>query len=261
MATREDARALAQRIHALGGGEEVRRKAAARALSALHPTEATELLQYLLELKRDGWEPARCVLASVVSALFEEASEIPHVRSLRRLAEVQELALVEDLFADGPPAQQVDEDSAARSDAKLFTESLGHLKSKARLTRDPNEMLRLAGISNPAVVRQLLLNPRLTESVVLRIAARRPARPEPLMEIWRCAKWFARHAVKRALVLNPYLPPEVGSKIVPLLTAADWRELARDPGLHAAIRDQARLLASGAPEGAGTPSTPSGGRR
>src|SRR5919198_3835092 len=99
MATREDAQSLAQRIHALGGGGEVRQKAAARALSAVHATEATELLQHLLELKREGWEPARCALAAAMSALAEEPSEVVHAASLRRVAEVQELALVENLFA------------------------------------------------------------------------------------------------------------------------------------------------------------------
>jgi hypothetical protein len=82
----------------------------------------------------------------------------------------------------------------------------------------------------------------MTEAVVVRIAARRPARPEPLMEIWRSQKWFSRHAVKRALVFNPYLPPEVGAKIVPLLWPREWRELSSNPGVHESLREQALLL-------------------
>jgi hypothetical protein len=242
MPTLADAQELVRSIHALAGGPEVRRKAAARALARVHATEATELLQHLIDLTRSGWEPARCVMGSVVAALAQDAEEIPHADALRRVAGIQDLPLVEDLFADGPAAREMPEDAAARNDAKLFTESLGHLKSKARLTRDPDEMARLAAAANAAVVRQLLLNPRLTESVVVRIAARRPARPEPLIEIWRSPRWFARHAVKRALAFNPYLPPEVGSKIVPLLTTTDWRELAEDRGVHESIRDQARQL-------------------
>jgi hypothetical protein len=242
MSTLAEAQALVRFIHALAGGPEVRRKAAARALARVHATEATELLQHLLELTRGGWESARCVMGAVVAALAHEAEEIPHAAALRRLAGIQDLPLVEDLFADGPAAKEMRQDAAARSDAMLFTESLGHLKSKARLTRDPDEMARLAAAANAAVVRQLLLNPRLTEAVVVRIAARRPARPEPLIEIWRSTRWFARHAVKRALAFNPYLPPEVGSKIVPLLTATDWRELADYRAVHESIRDQARQL-------------------
>jgi hypothetical protein len=77
------------------------------------------------------------------------------------------------------------------------------------------------------------------------MAARRPARPEPLVEIWK-SRWFSRHAVRRALVFNPYLPPEVGVKIVPLLSASDLEELAADFSVHATLREQASRLLAGA---------------
>jgi len=84
----------------------------------------------------------------------------------------------------------------------------------------------------------------------VRMAARRPARPEPLVEIWKCSRWSSRHAVRRALVFNPYLPPEVGVKIVPLLNAHDLAELAGDFSVHASLREQAsRLLAGEGPAG------------
>lgn len=242
MSTRERAQELARQVHALSGGPEVRRKAAARALARVHPTDATELIQQLLQLSREGFEPARCVMGSLVSALAMEANEIPHAASLRRLALIQELPEVAGLFADAPPARELDEKVARRNDAKLFGDTLGHLKTKARLTTDPDEMARLAAMSDASVVRQLLVNPRLTEAVVVRIAARRPARPEPLVEIWRSSRWISRHAVKRALAFNPYLPPDVGAKIVPLLNAADWRELAQASALHESVREEARLL-------------------
>jgi hypothetical protein len=57
-----------------------------------------------------------------------------------------------------------------------------------------------------------------------------------------------RHKVRRALAFNPYLPPEVGAKLVPLLTTADLRELVDDAGLLPALRQQAaRLLLAPAP--------------
>jgi hypothetical protein len=96
--------------------------------------------------------------------------------------------------------------------------------------------------SNPAVVRNALINPRLTEELVVRIAARQPARPEALLEIWRSPRWSSRPAVRRALVFNPYLPPELGAKIVPLLTSPELQELATFESAHRALRDQAKLL-------------------
>ncbi len=241
------ARALevARRLHALDGGPELRRKACARELSRLHPTDATQLISELISLSRGGSEVARCVLAGFVSALGMEARELPHARGLRRLAELQDLAEVSHLFTEAPPQKALDPNAAARRDARLFTQSLGYLKTQARLAKDPDQLARLAAASNGEIVRELLRNPRLTEPWVVRIAARRPASPQTLLELWKNPRWFARHAVKRALVLNPYLPPEVGAKIVPLLSQTDWRELAGDGAVHPSLREQAKRLLEG----------------
>jgi hypothetical protein len=178
----------------------------------------------------------------VTAALSLEAAALPDAASLRRMAETQALEGVAALFAEGPAKKEMTQDAAARADARAFTESLGHLKTKARSTRDPDQLARLVMASNPAVVRNALINPRLTEELVVRIAARQPARPEALLEIWRSSRWSARPAVRRALVFNPYLPPEVGAKIVPLLTTPELEDLAGFESAHRALRDQARLL-------------------
>ncbi|WNG29675.1 hypothetical protein F0U62_41000 [Cystobacter fuscus] len=246
MASREEARAVVRRLHALGGGGgEIVRKAAARELARLDPLDANELLHHVILLARGGWEPATCVLSSFVAALGLESSSIPYADSLRRMAEVQSLESVADLFQTAPAHKEFDEGAAARADAKAFTQSLGHIKQQARLTRDPDVLARLSAVSNPAVIRNALLNPRLTEEIVVRMAARRPARPEPLVEIWKSTRWSARHAVRRALVFNPYLPPEVGVKIVPLLNGSDLAELASDSSVHASLREQAARLLKG----------------
>lgn len=246
MPTHEQARNLALRLHGLSGGTEILRKAAARELARYDPLDATELVGHLISLARSGWEPATHVLSAFVAALGLEAAQIPYADELRRLAQVQSLPSVADLFADGPARQEMNADAAAKADARAFTQSLGHLKQQARLTRDPDLLARLVTVSNPAVVRNALINPRLTEALVVRMAARRPARPEPLVEIWKSPRWSARHAVRRALVFNPYLPPEVGAKIVPLLNSTDLAELAGDTSVHLSLREQAtRLLEQG----------------
>jgi hypothetical protein len=239
---REEARRFARRLHALGGGAEVRRKVAARELAARPAAEVIELLHHLIALSRGGWEPAGCVLSSLVAALRQEAETIPHLWALGQLASARELSEVAGLFVAGPARKALDLSAAKRGDAQLFVESLGHLKTKARATRNPDEIARLATASEPSVMANLLKNPRLTEEVVVRVAARRPARPEPLIEIWKSVRWSARRAVRRALVFNPYLPPDVGAKIVPLLGEGDWRELAKDAGVHPELREQARRL-------------------
>ncbi|MCP3142714.1 hypothetical protein [Pyxidicoccus xibeiensis] len=257
MPTLEDARNVARFMHALSGGPDVRRKAAARELARRDPFDTNELVGYLISLSRGGWGPATCVLSDFMAALEQEAEHIPHVDTLRRLAHVQSLDTVADLFAQGPAKLEMDADAAARADATAFSQSLGHLKTKARLTKDPDALARMATVSDPSVLRNVLINPRLTEELVVRIAARRPARPEPLIEIWKSPRWSVRHSVRRALVFNPYLPPEIGAKIVPLLNTTDLRELVAAAGLHVALREQAsRLLAQGPAVGQGSAAVP-----
>ncbi|ADO74240.1 hypothetical protein [Stigmatella aurantiaca] len=252
MPTQEQARNLALRLHGLSGSAEILRKAVARELARHDPLDSNEFVGHLITLARSGWEPATHVLAAVTAALGMEAAQIPYADSLRRLAEVQSLGTVADLFAEGPARKQFDARAAAKSDAKVFSQSLGHLKQQARLTRDPDLLARLVTMSNASVVSNALLNPRLTEALVVRMAARRPARPEPLVEIWKSPRWSARHLVRRALVFNPYLPPEVGAKIVPLLNSTDLAELAHDTSVHLSLREQAaRLLEEGVGKGQG----------
>jgi hypothetical protein len=250
MPSREEARLVVRKLHALSGGVEIVRKAAARELARRDPLDANELLHHVILLARGGWEPATCVLSSFVAALGLEAASIPYADSLRRMAEVQSLDSVAALFETAPARKELDADAAAKADAKVFTQSLGHLKQQARLTKDPDVLARVVTVSDPSVIRNALINPRLTEPVVVRMAARRPARPEPLMEIWKSPRWSSRHTVRRALVFNPYLPPEVGAKIVPLLGESDLKELAGDTSVHPSLREQAaRLLAGEGPLG------------
>jgi len=238
----EEVREAIRRLAALGGGPEVLRKAAARALAGLDPAAATELLVGVVTLARQGWKPAASVVTGFSRALELESERIPHIEELRRAAALLEQPVAEGLFAEGAPTREYDLDAAARADAKLFSEPLGHLKTRARLTRNPDELSRLAIVSNPSVIREVLRNPRLTEELVVRIASRRPARPEPLVEIWRSQRWSSRPAVRRALVFNPYLPVEVGVRIVPLLTRVDLEVLVDDGSVHVAMREQARVL-------------------
>ena len=242
MGRRDEAYNFARRLHALCGGGELVRKAAARELARMDPFDATELLHELLRLARAGDEPSGCALVAVVAALGLEAAQLPNAAALRRLARVQSLDSVAALFTAEPARREYHPGAAAKRDAQAFSDSLGHLKQKARLTRDPDVLSRLVTVSDPSVIRNALINPRLTEPLVVRMAARRPARPEPLVEIWRSPRWSACHAVRRALAFNPYLPTGVAAKIVPLLTTTDLSELAGDTAVHPCLREQAGLL-------------------
>jgi hypothetical protein len=244
--TEAEAKEQIRRLSVLGGGALVLRRAAARALGALPEAVATDLLSNLLRLAQSRWEPALVVLPAVLRALEEDHDTIPHLETLQRVAALHQQPEVEDLFAVGQATREYDFDAAARADARLTSLPLGTLKTRARLTTNPDELERLAIVSNALVIREVLKNPRLTEPLVVRIAARRPARPEPLVEIWR-SRWSTRPAIRRALAFNPYLPPEVGAKILPLLARADLDELKADASVHPVLREQAARLLAPAP--------------
>lgn len=242
--TPDDARAHLKRLAALAGGRLVTGRASLELLGRLPEAAATDLLGHALALVRARWEPAMKVVPALLHALEEEDAAVSP-QLLQRVAALHQQSEVELLFAVGAPVLEYDSDAAKRADARLTALPLGTLRSRARLTRNVDELERLAIVSNPLVIREVLKNSRLTEPLVVRIAARRPARPEPLVEIWR-SSWSVRPAVRRALALNPYLPPEVGARVVPLLTRADLQELRGDTGLHPVLREQAaRLLGLG----------------
>ncbi len=242
---RLEASRFVQRMHGVAGGVRLRQHAVAHALQSLPAEEMARLLGDVLELDRAGSEAARCVLGAMMAVLADARLGRQLTEALGSLPRDSIRQDVVGLLASGPAWRTLDEGAAARADARNLPETLGMLKTKARTARDPETLARLALASNPAVVRNLLLNPRLTEASVVRLAARRPARGEPLVEVWR-SKWGVRHTVRRALVFNPYLPPEVGVKVVPLLLRTDLEEVVADAGLHPSVRAEARtLLAAG----------------
>ena len=132
MPDREEARSVIRRLHALSGSADILRKAAARELARMDPLDGNELLHHVLLLAREGWGPAAGVLSAFVKALAQESEHIPYADSLRRMAEVQSLESVADLFETAPARKEFDEGAAAKADAKAFTQSLGHSKQEAR---------------------------------------------------------------------------------------------------------------------------------
>ena len=119
--------------------------------------------------------------------------------------------------------------------------TLGERKALARkptraafdkLLRDPH----------PAVIHNLLDNPKLTEDDVVRLAARRPPRAEILTVVARSGRWTARPRVRMAVVLNPGAPPELAVPLVALLVRHELRLVLQMTDAHPAVRAAAREL-------------------
>lgn len=121
--------------------------------------------------------------------------------------------------------------------------TLGERKSLAR-THRRDKIILMVRDPHPAVVEILLSNPHVTEADIVRMAAMRPAVPDALAKIASHPRWSVRHAVKRALVLNPATPLADAIRIATTLKAAELNELAADHSLPDLLRQHAAEVLS-----------------
>lgn len=214
--------------------------AAARALAAL-PAEAA--VRLLAGLSRHGEAGARAALTAVGQALAgpDAALLYQHLAEVYAVAAEAELLEVTSLLVS-PPAQRAWVAPRDRSDARLSHLTLGHKKTLARTHRDPDLLARLAAEGEPPVVRELLRNPLLTEAFAVRIASRRPMRPETLRLLAESRRWRTRTPVVLAVVKNPWTETGVALKLLPFLPTGGLDELAGDGAVHPLVRAAAERL-------------------
>jgi hypothetical protein len=235
----EAVRGFARRLAAYEEGP-ARSGAAARALAALAPAEAVRLIA---ALARQGDAAVRAAHTAVGQALVgpDAALLYDHLAAVYAEAATQELLEVTSLLIS-PPAVAAWVPPRDKADARLSSLTLGHKKVMARTHRDPDLLARLAAEGDPPVVRELLRNPLLTEPFAVRIASRRPMRPETLRLLAESRRWRTRTAVMVALVRNPWAEPAVALKLLPFLPSGELADLSRDGALHPLLRATAARL-------------------
>jgi hypothetical protein len=137
---------------------------------------------------------------------------------------------------DAQRKKQLAPERALRPAGRPLT--LGERKSLAR-THRRDQLLLLIRDPHPEVVGILLENPHVTETEILKIASSRPAVPEALAKLAAHPRWSVRHAVKRALVMNPSTPLVDAIRLITTLRVAELAELAADPALPEPLRRHA----------------------
>jgi DNA-directed RNA polymerase subunit F len=222
--------------------------AAARELSALEPERAAFILEALVSLARQGTGPARIVVDAVARAVLDAPPEqLSHLHRdrIQEAAQESELPTVAALFAAPNARLTVAKFVRPREDPAIAHLTLGHKKMLAR-TANPDLLARLAAEAEPTVVRNILVNPRLTESMVVRICARKPIKADVLRLVYASRTWSVREKVREAIVHNPYCEPELALKILPTLPRQTLQLIAKNLALHQSLREAAaRLLESG----------------
>lgn len=144
------------------------------------------------------------------------------------------------LLLDPPPLRDAGS-WLGEADPDLLDRTLGERKGLARRP-DRGLLQRLLRVTEPAVIRILLGNPRLTETDVLWLAARRPNVTNVLEEVARARRWRTLPRVRLALAQNPYARPHVAVLQCPLLSLPELRAVAEDTALHPLVLEMARYL-------------------
>ena len=115
------------------------------------------------------------------------------------------------------------------------TLTLGERKALARRpTRKAME--KLFADPHPAVIRTLLVNPKVVESDVVRLAARRSLDPAVLAEVARSPRWAHRVSVRIAIVLNPDTPLELSIPLLALLVRPELELVSSASSLAPTLR-------------------------
>lgn len=163
------------------------------------------------------------------------------ILELRAVARQRDYVEVFRMLLELPPQKLPPLDPDGPEDPFLKDLTLGHRKSLAKSSK-MNILRRLFKDQDPAVIRSLLFNPRLTESDILKIASLKPTSSRVLEEIFRSHKWIARYRVKKALVCNPYCPPSIAVHLLKFLLISDLREIVKIEDLHLAVKEAAHQL-------------------
>jgi hypothetical protein len=207
-------------------------EALASIVARAHVVDDADALEMLETLTHAVADPALPYRAR--QALYEAALG-------RNLPAIARLFLVASPKGELPPtlSKQLGPERPLRPTDRPLT--LGERKALAR-THRRDQLELLVRDPHPQVVAILLGNPHVTEQDVVKMAAARPAVPESLGMIAGHPRWSVRHAIKRALVLNPATPLADAIRIATTLRAPELIELAADASLAEPLRVHAREI-------------------
>jgi len=211
-------------------------------------TRSCDHLAYLVvrglwEGSRRGDTLAREVLLDLVTwRPLTESLGYDTIRSLYARAQHRDEPEVGRLFLTAPKAPSRERYPGLEVENRAMIDtSLGLRKAFARGS-NRFKLDRLLFDLNPAVIRNLLRNPRVVEKDVVRIAAMRPTNAEVIHEVYASSRWITRYAVKKAIVFNEYSPIDITLALLPHLLRQDLVSAANASLLSPELKDAARRM-------------------
>jgi hypothetical protein len=212
-------------------------------LSATPLAEAADELHALCEEGEQSVPEAREAMLSV-AVLFAELGECEFVQLLRGEAHARSLLSLERFLRRGADSPRVDppvEEIPVPDYGAGRELTVGERRSLARRP-DRRAFEKLLSDPHPLVLRQLMLNPKLTEDDVLVLATRRPCRIAALRQIVAVPAWLSRRRVRMAILLNPGAPSHIAMPLLILCTRQELQEIAKATDIPLVLRVSAREL-------------------
>jgi hypothetical protein len=165
----------------------------------------------------------------------------PLKRAIAAVADARgQYALARFLGASEEMSHTDDEEPESERDVPDFGRgrplTLGERKALAR-THDRSLLARVLRDPSPDVIRILLENPAVIEADVVRLCARRPARPQVLAQVFQHQRWVLRYRVRLALALNPCTSEDIALQLLPHLAPADLREVSASSQISPRVRE------------------------
>lgn len=207
---------------------------------------AARALEFVARLAEQADPAALQVIAAVMPVLTNPQRKM-WVDAVRQTAKREALLSLERLLVRRAKHGEEFVDEQAESSVSLPLEPGGRplsLGERRALARKPSRDIldKLLADPHPLVIQNLLVNPRLTEDDVVRMAARRPAHRAVIVEIARSPKWMARARVRQAVVLNPGTPTEIAVPALPQLSRTELLDVVALTLLPIVVRSAARDL-------------------
>ena len=237
------ARELCRRLATISDQEQ-RARALGSLLASHEPAAIAAILATIIEAADRRLSGADLLVKAMISPglrIFWDERLALQVMACARRDGQYDLA---GMFLDLPPLDprlEAPPPPLPRAMAKL---PLGVRRTLAR-RNDIGLIERLLGDPDPAVVANLLNNPRITELEVVRMAARSPVREEVLAAIARHPRWGSRYRVRVTLAHNPGTPTGIVLGLLHLLLDQDLQALAHDSRLSHVVTSRAAALLVG----------------
>lgn len=226
------------------GDQEQRARALGRFLATHDPEVIAAVLAQIIEAADRRLRGADLLVKAMISPglrfVWEERLALQVVAYARRDGRYD----LAGMFLDLPPLDPRLEPAPPPLPRAMAKVPLGVRRSLAR-RNDIGLIERLLGDPDPAVLENLLNNPRITELEVVRMAARSPVREAVLTAIARHPRWGIRQRVRVTLAHNPGTPTAITLGLLHLLLDQDLEALTKDSRLSQVVVSRAEALLAG----------------